>query len=215
MAACGKAHAESAAGAGGEPLSGPDPRFPDDSVSTSEPLPPLPFELALPALVDFSRPMRRNASEDVVIAPGMPAVGAAEDLSDRGSSSGGRESRGRRSANEFIRQHALGATFGNSINRRYLIDSHIGTDPDELNQGLLAVASYNAGPNRIRRLRQEAERRGLDPDVWFANVEQIVSGRIGRETVAHVSHVFKYHIAYRLAEEKAAQRARGRLKGSG
>ena len=32
-----------------EPLSGPDPRFPDDTVSASEPLPPLPFEAALPA----------------------------------------------------------------------------------------------------------------------------------------------------------------------
>lgn len=93
---------------------------------------------------------------------------------------------------------------------RYLIDSQIGTDPDELNRGLLAIASYNAGPTRIRQLRREAERRGLDPDVWFANVEQIVSERIGRETVAHVSHVFKYYLAYRLAADKAARRAQDR-----
>jgi len=93
---------------------------------------------------------------------------------------------------------------------RYLIDAQIGTDPDELNQGLLAIASYNAGPTRIRQLRREAERRGLDPDVWFANVEQVVSERIGRETVAHVSHVFKYYLAYRLAADQAARRARDR-----
>ncbi len=98
---------------------------------------------------------------------------------------------------------------------RYLIDSHIGNGPDELNRGLLAVASYNAGPNRIRQLRREAERRGLDPDVWFANVEQLVSARIGRETVAHVSHVFKYYIAYRLAAENAARRARDREAAGG
>lgn len=93
---------------------------------------------------------------------------------------------------------------------RYLIDAHIGDSPDELNRGLLAMASYNAGPNRISRLRREAERRGLDPDVWFSNVEQIVSERIGRETVAHVSHVFKYYLAYRLTADKAARRARDR-----
>ena len=499
MAACGNAHGEPAAGEGGGPLSGPDPRFPDDSVFASEPLPPLPYELELPvaarelvtrpftgdfegmverrmiragvaynrthyfvdrgvqrgvthaylkeferalnaarrtgnlpihmvfvplprdqllpalvdgrvdivaaqltvtperrALVDFSRPMRRNVNEVVVTAPGISPVGSAEDLSGREvfvrrSSSyhdslralnlrleqagrppvviieapesledddllemvnaglveatvvddylaefwaqvftdmsvhrqatlrtGGELAVAFRknspqlaaAANEFIRQHALGTTFGNVINRRYLqnttfvlpatasaerakfeavqalfqrysdryqldamlmlalgfresrldqnarsrvgaigvmqitpatgewlgvgdirelepnvhggvgyvrylIDRHIGTDPDELNQGLLAVASYNAGPNRIRRLRQEAERRGLDPNVWFGNVEQVVSERIGRETVAHVSHVFKYYIAYRLAAEKAAQRARDRFNGSG
>ena len=93
---------------------------------------------------------------------------------------------------------------------RYLIDTKIGSGPDELNRGLLAIASYNAGPNRIRQLRNEAERRGLDPNVWFANVEQVVSERIGRETVAHVSHVFKYYLAYRLAAEQAARRAQDR-----
>ena len=91
---------------------------------------------------------------------------------------------------------------------RYLIDAHVGTNPDELNLGLLAIASCNAGPSRICHLRREAERRGLDPDLWFANVEQIVSERIGRETVAHVGHVFKYYIAYHVAAEKAARRAR-------
>jgi membrane-bound lytic murein transglycosylase MltF len=479
------------ASARAEPLSGPDPRFPDDIVSAGEPLPPLPFEAALPAsvralierpfsgdfdgmverrmiragvafnrthyfvdrgvqrgvtyaylkeferalnaarrtgnlrihvvfvplprdqllpalldgrvdivaaqltvtperqaLVDFSRPMRRNVSEVVVTAPGVPAVGSAEDLSGREvfvrrSSSyhdslralnarlerdgrppvviveapeyleddnllemvnaglveatvvddylaefwaqlftdmavhrnaalrtGGELAAAFRKnspllaaeANEFIRQHAVGTAFGNIINRRYLqnttfvlpatagterakfesvealfqrysgqyrldellmlalgfresrldqsvrsragaigvmqltpatgewlgvgdirrlepniesgikyvrylIDRHVGTDPDELNRELLAIASYNAGPNRIRQLRREAERRGLDPNVWFANVEQVVSERIGRETVAHVSHVFLYYLAYRLVAEKEALRA--------
>ena len=479
------------ASARGEPLSGPDPRFPDDTVPAEEPLPPLPFEAALPAsvralidrpfsgdfdgmvqrrmiragvaynrthyfvdrgvqrgvtyaylkeferalnaarrtgnlrihvvfvplprdqllpalldgrvdivaaqltvtperkaIVDFSRPMRRNVSEVVVTAPGTPAVASAEDLSGREvfvrrSSSyhdsllalnarlerdgrppvviidapesleddnllemvnaglveatvvddylaefwaqvfmdmavhrsatlrtGGELAVAFRKnspllaaeANGFIRQHAVGTAFGNIINRRYLqnttfalpatasaerakfesvqdlfrrygdryqlddllmlalgfresrldqsvrspvgaigvmqitpatgqwlgvgdirrlepnieggvkyvrylIDRHVGTDPDELNRELLAIASYNAGPNRIRQLRREAERRGLDPNVWFANVEQVVSERIGRETVAHVSHVFQYYLAYRLIAEKEARRA--------
>jgi membrane-bound lytic murein transglycosylase MltF len=54
---------------------------------------------------------------------------------------------------------------------------------DELNKALFTFASYNAGPGRIRGLRSEAEKRGLNPNVWFGSVEQIASERIGRETV--------------------------------
>jgi len=54
---------------------------------------------------------------------------------------------------------------------------------DELNKALFTFASYNAGPGRIRGLRREAEKRGLNPNVWFGSVEQIASERIGRETV--------------------------------
>ena len=36
-----------------------------------------------------------------------------------------------------------------------------GPELDELNGSLLALASYNAGPGRIRRLRREAAERGL------------------------------------------------------
>jgi membrane-bound lytic murein transglycosylase MltF len=43
---------------------------------------------------------------------------------------------------------------------------------DQVNKMLLTFASYNAGPGRIRQLRREAEKRGLDPNVWFGNVER-------------------------------------------
>lgn len=61
------------------------------------------------------------------------------------------------------------------------------------------LAAYNAGPNRINRLRKAAKRAGLDPNVWFANVEQIARRTIGRETVDYVANVNKYYIAYTLA----------------
>ena len=72
---------------------------------------------------------------------------------------------------------------------------------DDLNKGLFAFASYNAGPGRIRQLRKETADRGLNPNVWFNNVEQIVSERIGRETVTYVSNIYKYYIAYKLSME--------------
>ena len=77
---------------------------------------------------------------------------------------------------------------------------------DRLNKGLFTFASYNAGPARVRQLRQEAEKRGLDPNVWFGNVETIASERIGRETVTYVSNIYKYYVAYRLVVEENERR---------
>ena len=77
---------------------------------------------------------------------------------------------------------------------------------DELNKGLFTFASYNAGPGMVARLRKEAEKRGLDPNVWFGNVEQIASERIGRETVTYVSNIYKYYVAYRLVMEENQRR---------
>ena len=62
---------------------------------------------------------------------------------------------------------------------------------NNLNKGLMTFASYNAGPGRVRQLRREAEKRGLDPNVWFGNVERVASERIGRETVTYVSNIYK------------------------
>jgi membrane-bound lytic murein transglycosylase MltF len=86
-------------------------------------------------------------------------------------------------------------------------DTYFENEPmDDLNKALFTFASYNAGPGRVSQLRREAEKRRLNPNVWFGNVEQIASERIGRETVTYVSNIFKYYIAYRLVEEENARR---------
>jgi membrane-bound lytic murein transglycosylase MltF len=77
---------------------------------------------------------------------------------------------------------------------------------DQLNKALFTFASYNAGPARVRRLREEAATRGLDPNLWFGNVEQIASERIGRETVTYVANIYKYYIAYKLIMEERVRR---------
>ena len=61
-----------------------------------------------------------------------------------------------------------------------------------------AWASYNAGPNRIRRLRSLAKERGFDPNRWFGNVETIAAEKIGRETVDYVRNINKYFVAYKM-----------------
>jgi membrane-bound lytic murein transglycosylase MltF len=94
---------------------------------------------------------------------------------------------------------------------RFMMDEYFKGEPiDDLNKGLLAFASYNAGPNRIRQLREEAKARGLDPNKWFNNVEQVVSEKIGRETVTYVSNIFKYYVAYSMVMEQEAERAKAR-----
>jgi membrane-bound lytic murein transglycosylase MltF len=99
---------------------------------------------------------------------------------------------------------------------RNMMDANFKGEPiDPLNKGLLTFASYNAGPGRVRQLRREAQKKGLDPNVWFGNVEQIASERIGRETVTYVSNIYKYYVAYRLVVEENERRAAAKagLKG--
>jgi membrane-bound lytic murein transglycosylase MltF len=73
---------------------------------------------------------------------------------------------------------------------------------DDLNKMLFSFASYNAGPSKVSQLRRQARRAGLDPNVWFRNVEIIAAKRIGRETVQYVSNIYKYYVAYRLIVDK-------------
>ncbi len=66
----------------------------------------------------------------------------------------------------------------------------------------LALAAYNAGPARVRRLRAEAAEQGLDPNVWYRNVEVVAAKRVGSETVRYVSNITKYWIAYRMVTDQ-------------
>jgi membrane-bound lytic murein transglycosylase MltF len=85
---------------------------------------------------------------------------------------------------------------------RFMIDRYYKDEPmTPVNKGLMTFASYNAGPARVRQLRQEAGRRGLDPNVWFNNVEVIAAEKIGAETVTYVSNIYKYYVTYRLIME--------------
>jgi membrane-bound lytic murein transglycosylase MltF len=90
---------------------------------------------------------------------------------------------------------------------RFMMDRYYADEPmDNLNKALMTFASYNAGPGRVRQLRRETKERGLDPNLWFGNVERVASERIGRETVTYVSNIFKYYVAYRLLADQEARR---------
>jgi membrane-bound lytic murein transglycosylase MltF len=95
---------------------------------------------------------------------------------------------------------------------RLMIDRYYANEPmTELDKVLFTFASYNAGPARVAQLRKEAVNRGLNPNVWFHNVEYVAADKIGAETVTYVGNIYKYYIAYKLileareAREKAAE----------
>ena len=75
---------------------------------------------------------------------------------------------------------------------------------------VLAVAAYNAGPGNISKMRKEAEKRGLDPDQWFNNVEIVTAEKIGIETTTYVRNIFKYYVSYKLTQD--AQAAAAKMK---
>lgn len=106
-----------------------------------------------------------------------------------------------------------GTKYMNELLTKYFEGAHF----DEKNRTLFAFAGYNAGPNRIARLRDQAAARGLDPDVWFDNVEIIVSEKIGRETTTYVRNILKYYVSYKLTIERQqeSQRAKEALKPAG
>ena len=97
---------------------------------------------------------------------------------------------------------------------RFIVDRYYKDEPmDDVNRMLFAFASYNAGPARVNDLRKKAAEMGLDPNVWFHNVEVAAAKKIGRETVQYVSNIYKYYIAYRMIVDQM-QRKERLLKGN-
>jgi membrane-bound lytic murein transglycosylase MltF len=94
---------------------------------------------------------------------------------------------------------------------RYVMDHFYANEPmDEVTKGLFALASYNAGPERIKKLRAQAAAEGYDPDRWFNNVEFVAAREIGAETPNYVGNIYKYYLAYKMSVEQEARRQASR-----
>jgi hypothetical protein len=46
---------------------------------------------------------------------------------------------------------------------------------------------------------------GLDPRIWFNNVEQAAARIVDQETVQYGGNIYKYYVAYALAEQRQAE----------
>jgi len=89
---------------------------------------------------------------------------------------------------------------------RHLIKTYI--DDEELSptdRQLFAFAAYHAGPGNLRKFREKAKAMGLDPNVWFGNVENGAAAIVGRETVQYVSNIYKYYVAYSLLVDRMGE----------
>ena len=64
-----------------------------------------------------------------------------------------------------------------------------------------ALAAYRAGPEKITRAREKAEKMGLDPNRWSGHVAIAAQETAGDEVVRSVSNIDKYALIYRLSEE--------------
>ena len=62
----------------------------------------------------------------------------------------------------------------------------------------LSLAAYNAGPAKVRQMRAKTKKMGLDPNVWFRNVERAAQQMVGSETTRYVANIYKYYLAYTL-----------------
>jgi membrane-bound lytic murein transglycosylase MltF len=92
---------------------------------------------------------------------------------------------------------------------RYIRDDYFKDAPmDPLNKTLVTLAAYNAGPTRLEQCRQMAADMGLNPNVWFQNVEYAVAKKVGAETVEYVSNIYKYYIGWKFMTEREAERAK-------
>ena len=94
-----------------------------------------------------------------------------------------------------------GAKYMDQLMTRYFPDAKF----NEQNRTLFAFASYNAGPGNISKMRKEAEKRGLDPNKWFNNVEVVTAEKIGIETTTYVRNIYKYYVSYKLTNDAREQ----------
>lgn len=95
---------------------------------------------------------------------------------------------------ELERNIEAGAKYMRFIADRYFGDK----DLSEEQRIFFALAAYNAGPNRVVRIRKKAK----DPGQWFGSVEWDVANSVGTEPVRYVKNIYRYYLVFRGFEER-------------
>lgn len=93
----------------------------------------------------------------------------------------------------------------------FLSDQYFASDDYSEDEKInFALAAYNAGPGRVRRMQAKAEKMGLNPKKWFYNVEIVARNTIGHETVDYVTNIQKTKIALESYETLSRERLRAK-----
>jgi len=86
---------------------------------------------------------------------------------------------------------------------RYLADTYVSDAAiDPMNRTLMSFAAYNVGPRNLQKFRAYTQQAGLDPNIWFNNVELGAAKIVGLTPVQYVRNIYKYYIAYKLSIER-------------
>jgi membrane-bound lytic murein transglycosylase MltF len=102
--------------------------------------------------------------------------------------------------NDLERNIEAGAKYMRFIADRYFSDEGL----SEEQRILFAFAAYNAGPNRVVRIRNKAN----DPSQWFGSVEWDVASSVGTEPVRYVKNIYRYYLVFRGFEKRRDARER-------
>lgn len=91
--------------------------------------------------------------------------------------------------NDFLKKHVKRTGLGNILLRRYLRSTKY-----------VKNALSEKEMKQFQRVVDLFKKSGLNPNVWFGNVEHAAARIIGRETVQYVSNIYKDYTAYKLIE---------------
>lgn len=81
------------------------------------------------------------------------------------------------------------------LKKKYF-DSQVGiTEEDRLR---MMLASYNAGPKRVKDAVEKTKQMGLNPKIWFRNIELGMLELGYNEPVIYVSEINKHYVSYLL-----------------
>lgn len=88
-----------------------------------------------------------------------------------------------------------GAKYLSWIKKTYFESQNEVIEEDKLR---LMLAAYNAGPKRVRDAMGKARQMGLNPNVWFRNIELAMLELGHNEPVIYVSEINKHYVSYLL-----------------
>lgn len=104
---------------------------------------------------------------------------------------------GIKNINDIEQNIHLGVKYLALLRDLYYPADSIPSEPERLR---FALASYNAGPTRIRNARKMTTSLGFDNDIWFHNTEYGTMRLTGMETVRYVSNINMYYQAMLLSD---------------